>query len=135
MIHAYLRVSTDRQDADNQKHGILQYAQARNLQPLHFVEDCISGTKHWKKRELGTLLDKLESGAVIIFSEVSRIARGTLQTLEFLKAASEKEITIHIAKQNMIFDNSLNSKIIATTLALAAEIEARIYLHQKPKKP
>lgn len=120
---AYLRVSTNKQDADKQKHGIVAYAKSRNLQPLSFIEDCASGTKNWKKRELGTLLKKLEPGSIILFSEISRIARGTLQTLEFLKEASEKQITVHIAKQNMVIDNSINSTIITTTLSLAAEIE------------
>lgn len=123
MIYAYLRVSTDHQDADNQKHGINNYVRVRNLQPLTFVEDTVSGTQHWTKRELGKIVRQCGADDVIIFSEVSRIARGTLQTLEFLKIASEKKISIHIAKQQMVFDNSINSKIIATTLALAAEIE------------
>jgi DNA invertase Pin-like site-specific DNA recombinase len=123
LTFAYLRVSTDKQDADNQKHGIIAYAKSRNLQPLSFVEDCASGTKDWKNRELGKLLEILKPGSVILFSEISRIGRNTLQVLEFLKAATEKEITIHIAKQNMVIDNSMNSKIVVTVLAMVSEIE------------
>ncbi len=122
-IFAYLRVSTDQQDTDNQKHGIIQYAKSNNLQNLQYIEDTASGRKHWTERQLGTLLEQANSGDVILFAEVSRIGRSTLQVLEFLQAAADKQVIIHIAKQRMIFDNSLNARIIATTLALAAEIE------------
>ena len=42
-LYAYLRVSTDRQDVDNQRDGLLEYAKAHALGPLHFVEDAVSG--------------------------------------------------------------------------------------------
>lgn len=64
---------------------------------------------------------------MIIFAEVSRMARSTLQVLEILEYASENEYQVHIAKQNMRFDDSLNAKITATVLGLAAEIERGIY--------
>lgn len=122
-VYAYLRVSTDQQDTDNQKHGIIQYAKSNNLQKLQYIEDTASGAKHWKDRQLGELLEKATAGDLILFAEVSRIGRSTLQVLEFLQTAADRKVIIHIAKQQMIFDNSLNSRIIATTLALAAEIE------------
>ena len=122
-VYAYLRVSTDTQDTDNQKHGIIQYAKANNLTSLHYIKDTASGKKHWTARQLGSLLAKATAKDIILFAEVSRIGRSTLQVLEFLQTAADKEIIIHIAKQRMIFDNSLNSRIIATTLALASEIE------------
>jgi len=123
MIYGYLRISTSKQDAKVQHQSVEQYCNSRNLLPITTIEDEASGTISWRKRELGKLLNKLEPKDQIVFSEVSRIGRTTYETLEFLKVAAEKQVTIHIAKQNMIFDNSLNSKIIATTLALAAEIE------------
>jgi DNA invertase Pin-like site-specific DNA recombinase len=41
-IYAYLRVSTDKQDVDNQRHGILEYANTHKLVPLEFREDTVS---------------------------------------------------------------------------------------------
>jgi DNA invertase Pin-like site-specific DNA recombinase len=41
--YAYLRVSTDRQDVANQRHGILDYANAHGLGLLQFVEEALSG--------------------------------------------------------------------------------------------
>ncbi|MDQ2695504.1 MAG: recombinase family protein, partial [Pseudomonadota bacterium] len=41
--YAYLRVSTDQQDLNNQRHGLLEYANAQGLGRLTFVEDAVSG--------------------------------------------------------------------------------------------
>jgi DNA invertase Pin-like site-specific DNA recombinase len=35
--YAYLRVSTDRQDVENQKHGILEYANAHGITNLDYI--------------------------------------------------------------------------------------------------
>lgn len=122
--YAYLRVSTDQQDVNNQRHGILEYANRLGLAGLHFVEDTASGKTPWKGRKIGQLLlETLQAGDVVVFAEVSRMARSTLQVLEILEYASQQGFQVHIAKQNMRFDDSLNSKITATVLGLAAEIE------------
>jgi len=133
MNYAYLRVSTDRQDVKNQKLGITEYALARNILIDEFVEDVVSGTKDWQKRTLGNIINDAQAGDVLLFSEVSRIARSTLQCLQVLQIATDKKITVHIVKQQMVLDNSLNSKIIATTLALASEIE-REFISMRTKE-
>lgn len=56
VTYAYLRVSTNQQDVDNQRHGILEYANQKNLGHLEFVSDSVSGQKRWCERELGELL-------------------------------------------------------------------------------
>jgi len=122
--YAYLRVSTDQQDLDNQRHGILEYANQQGITNLNFVEDTASGKKNWKERKSGELLmNTMQTGDTVIFAEVSRMARSTLQVLEMLEYATEHELDVYIAKQNMRFDGSLNAKITATVLGLAAEIE------------
>lgn len=131
--YAYLRVSTDQQDLEKQKHGILIYANQRGISGLEFVEDVASGTIGWRKRKIGALIESMTKGDTIIFAEVSRIARSVLQVLEMLAEAQRKEIAVHIAKQNMAFDGSLNSKITATILGLAAEIE-RDFISMRTKE-
>lgn len=133
MNYAYLRVSTDLQDVDNQRHGILEYANRHNLAGLNFIEDTVSGKKKWKDRKLGELLESLVKGDVIVFAEVSRMARSTLQVLEILEYCMDKEVTVHIAKQQMILDGSMQAKITATILGLAAEIE-RDFISMRTKE-
>jgi DNA invertase Pin-like site-specific DNA recombinase len=80
-VYAYLRVSTDRQDVDNQRYGILEYANVHRLAPLHFVEDTVSGRLSWRERAVGHLLTvTAQAGDVILFAEVSRMARSTLRS-------------------------------------------------------
>lgn len=133
MNYAYLRVSTDRQDVENQKLGIVNYAKSTNLKVDAFIEDIVSGTKDWRKRDLGKIIREAKEGDTIVFAEVSRIARSTLQCLQVLEICADKKLVVHVAKQNMRFDNSLNSKIIATTLSLAAEIE-RSFISSRTKE-
>ncbi|KJG55371.1 resolvase [Photobacterium kishitanii] len=131
--YAYLRISTDAQDVNNQKHGILEYANRMGLVNLAFVEDAVSGTKKWRQRRLGLMLEDMVSGDVLIFAEVTRMARSTIQVLEILEYCMDKEITVHITKQNMVLDGSMQSKIIATILGLAGEIE-REFIRQRTKE-
>ena len=132
---AYLRVSKDQQDVNNQRHGILEYANKKNIAgSLSFIEDTVTGRKKWKERKIGDLLQHtMQDGDKIIFAEVSRMARSTLQVLEILEHSAEKGFEVHIAKQNMVFDQSLNSKITATVLGLAAEIE-REFISMRTKE-
>ena len=56
--YAYLRVSTDQQDLDNQRHGILEYANQNGITGVQFVEDSVSGKVKWRERRIGDLLLK-----------------------------------------------------------------------------
>ena len=133
-IYAYLRVSTDDQDVDNQKHGVLEYANANGFSGLSFVEDSISSKTPWKERKVGALLlETCKAGDTVIFAEISRMARNTLQVLEIMKHCVEARINVRIAKQNMVLDNSMQSKITATVLGLAAEIE-REFISMRTKE-
>jgi DNA invertase Pin-like site-specific DNA recombinase len=51
-VYAYLRVSTDWRDVQNRRHGILEYANVRNLELLEFVEDEASGRMNWPNARL-----------------------------------------------------------------------------------
>ena len=120
---AYLRVSTDRQDAKNQKLGVLDYCNSHGITPLKFVEDTVSGKIPWRERAMGTVLEKSIKGDAIIVAEVSRLGRSTLQVLEILETAAQKGISVHIAKNRMVMDGSMQATITATILGLAAQIE------------
>jgi DNA invertase Pin-like site-specific DNA recombinase len=126
-IYAYLRVSSDRQDLHNQRHGILEYANIHALSPIQFIEDTVSGREKWLERGVGQLLNQTaQESDVVIFSEVSRMARSTLQVLEMLECCVRRGINVHIAKQGMVLDDSMQSRITATVLGLAAEIEREL---------
>ncbi|EIT7126830.1 recombinase family protein [Vibrio parahaemolyticus] len=131
--YAYLRVSTDSQDAANQKHGIYDYCNKAGLANLSFIEDVVTGKKKWNERKLGFLIEGMDREDKLIFAEVSRIARSTLQVLEVLEVCMDKGIYVHIAKQNMQLDGSMQARITATVLGLAAEIE-REFISMRTKE-
>ena len=131
--YAYLRVSTNAQDVQNQKHGVLEYANQHGLSSMQFIEDNVSGKKRWQERALGLLLANAGEGDTIVVSEVSRLARSTLQVLEILQHCTKQQINLHIAKNSMIFDNSMQSRITATVLGMAAEIE-REFISSRTKE-
>lgn len=120
---AYLRVSSDQQDIQNQKFGLLDYCNRHHISPLTFIEDTASGKINWRERGIGTILEKANSGDLIIVSEISRLGRSTLQVLEILELAAKKGVSVHIAKNHMIMDGSMQATITATILGLAAQIE------------
>ena len=131
--YAYLRVSSDSQDVANQKHGIYEYTNHIGLGNLCFVEDVVTGKKKWRERKLGQLVEGLQPGDTLIFAEISRIARSTLQVLEVLEVCMNKGIDVYVAKQNLQLDGSMQAKITATILGLAAEIE-REFISMRTKE-
>lgn len=130
---AYLRASTDQQDAQNQKFGILNYCNNNNISPIKFVRDTVSGKIAWQDRIIGQIMEKANNGDIIVASEISRLGRSTLQVLEILKRTAKKEISVHIAKNHMVIDGSMQSTITATILGLAAQIE-REFISSRTKE-
>jgi DNA invertase Pin-like site-specific DNA recombinase len=119
----YLRVSTADQDVEKNKADILKLANDKQLGHVEFVDEKVSGIKDWRKRKLGQIFTTLQSGDTIIVSELSRLGRSTLQILEIMKVAREKDVAVHAVKGGWSLNGSMESKIVLTMLAMMAEIE------------
>ena len=122
-IFAYLRVSTDAQDTENQKHGIIQYAKEKGFDNVEYIADSVSSKIDWRERKLGEMVKTASIGDTIIFSEISRMARSTLQVLEILRECANKSVEVHIVKTKMIVDSSIQSKAMVLVYGLVAEME------------
>ena len=123
----FIRVSTLDQDTEKNKLDILQFANARKLGNVEFVEEKVSDTKDYRKRKLGALLDNMASGDVLIVPELSRIARSTIQILEVIQLTQNKGITLYSLKENFCnMDNSIASTVTKTIFALVAQIEREL---------
>ena len=124
MAHiAYIRVSSDKQTCSNQIFTIKEYAKAQNIQIDKWTQETISSKKSLEKRALGNLLNSLSSGDCVIITEVSRLARNLYELAGILQSAIKKNVKIISIKENYVFQNDLQSKIMAYTFGLAAEIE------------
>ena len=124
---AFIRVSTLLQDTEKNKIDILQFANRMKLGNVEFVEEHCSGTKNYKERKLGALLDTMQAGDVLIVPELSRIARSITQILEVVKITKDRGITLYSLKEN--FNNtedSITATVTSTIFALVAQIEREL---------
>ena len=119
----YLRVSTDQQDLEKNKSDILTLANSKRLGTVDWIEEKVSGTKDWRKRKLGRVFSTLNSGDTIIVSELSRLGRSTLQILEIMKEAKERDIAVHAVKGGWSLNGTMESKIVMTIFGMMSEIE------------
>lgn len=120
---AYLRVSTTDQDLEKNRFDILKLANDKGLGQVQWVEETVSGRVSWKKRQVATILEQLQSGENLIVSELSRLGRSMLECMEILSIAAQKGIRVYAVKGNWQLDNSIQSKIIAMAFSMASEIE------------
>ena len=123
-VFGYLRVSTDEQDAQNQKVGVLNLAKSQNLQIDEWIEDDgVSGTKEPEKRKLGLLLKKIKKGDVILASELSRLGRKLFMIMRILEHCMNVGAKVLTVKDGYELGDNIQSKVLAFAFGIAAEIE------------
>lgn len=134
MTYCYLRVSTDMQDVESQKIGIVEFLTKREMVADEWVTDeGVSGAVDWRKRKLGKIIARAKPGDVLVFSEISRIARRLVLVLEVIKACTERGVKIYTVKDRYVLEDTIQSKVLVTVMGLAAEIE-RDLLRQRTKE-
>lgn len=134
MTYAYLRVSTDQQDLNNQKQEIESYAKRRHLKIEEWVEVEISSRKNICDRRITELIQGLKKGDKLIVSELSRSARSMRETRNIVHDIAKRKAELHVIKQNLVTKgtNDLSTKIYINSFAMAAEIE-RDLISQRTK--
>jgi len=121
---AYIRASTDKQDLNNQKLEILEYARKNNFKIHEFIKISISSRKSEKQRLIDELLEKLDDSDTLVVTELSRLGRSTVGILSLVNEFIDKNIRVIVIKQNLVIDkHDMNSKIIVTLFSLFAELE------------
>ena len=75
------------------------------------------------ENDLADVLAEAQRGDVILSPEISRLGESALQVLDFMAEAVAKGVAVHITKQKIVLDGSLQAEIMATVLGLAARIE------------
>ncbi len=84
MNYGCIRVSSDKQTVENQRFEINNFCQREHLSIDGWIEETISGTKSYSKRELGTLLRRVRKDDLIICAELSRLGRNLFMIMEIL---------------------------------------------------
>lgn len=134
MIYGYLRVSSDEQDVNSQKQGVVQFAQEKGWAIDKFISDeGVSGGKDPSKRKLGPMLSGIQKGDIVISSEISRLGRDLYMVMDILHFCMEKGVVVYTVKDNFILGDDIQSKVLAFAFGLAAEIERQM-IRQRTKE-
>ena len=126
MIIAYLRVSTGKQNPENQREEIKRFAEEKNMEIDQWIIETASGKLAPRKRKLGRVLGRMKKGDTLIVSEISRLSRSLTEIMTIMGQCLEKEISIYTTKERYTFDNSINSKVLCFAFGLVAEIERNL---------
>ena len=133
MIYGYIRVSSDKQTVENQRFEINNFCLRQHLSIDDWIEETISGTKNYTKRQLGILLKKVSKDDIIICSELSRLGRNLFMIMEILNICMTKECRVWTIKDNYRLGDDIQSKVLAFAFGLSAEIERNL-ISQRTKE-
>ena len=133
MIYGYIRVSSDKQTVENQRFEINKFCEREKLTIDGWIEETISGTKAYNKRELGKLLCKVQKNDLIICAELSRLGRNLFMIMEILNVCMTKECRVWTIKDNYRLGDDIQSKVLAFAFGLSAEIERNL-ISQRTKE-
>ena len=133
MIYGYIRVSSDKQTVENQRFEITNFCQKQSLVIDDWIEETISGTKIYSKRQLGGLLKKVGQDDIIICSELSRLGRNLFMIMEILNICMTKGCRVWTIKDNYRLGDAIQSKVLAFAFGLSAEIERNL-ISQRTKE-
>jgi len=133
---AYLRTSTDKQDLNNQKLEILEYARRHALHIDDFIAIAISARKSPRDRRLDELLAQLHTGDTLVVTELSRLGRSTGEVINFIDELLAAGIRVVVIKQNLSLDKTsddVQAITMITLLSLFAHLE-RMIISQRTKE-
>lgn len=133
MIYGYIRVSSDKQTVENQRFEINNFCQRHSMHIDGWIEETISGTKAYNKRELGKLLKRVQQNDLIICAELSRLGRNLFMIMEILNICMNKECRVWTIKDNYRLGDDIQSKVLAFAFGLSAEIERNL-ISQRTKE-
>ncbi len=124
MVYAYLRVSTGKQDGENQKLGVEELAKRLDVKIDKYIDDeGVSGTKEPEKRELGKLMKMLQPGDILLAGEISRLGRSLFMVMRILEFCMNNGVKVYTAKDGYELGDNIQSKVLAFAFGLSAEIE------------
>lgn len=132
-VIGYIRVSSDKQDWDKQRHLLWEYAQAHQPLIQEFVRGEISATKSLRERRLDELLAMLTEGDTLLVAELSRLGRNMLETLNLGHALIEKGVTLIFVRQPELSTDGPHGQLLLAIYGHFAQTE-REYISLRTKQ-
>jgi DNA invertase Pin-like site-specific DNA recombinase len=122
-IIGYIRISTDKQDLEKQRHLLLEYARKERLIIDEFVEVEVSSRQDTEARRIDELQDKLQKGDTLLVAELSRLGREMLQVLNIINDLSEKGVKLTFVRQPELSTTGSHGKLLLAIYSYFAEAE------------
>tara|TARA_B100000586_G_C20114127_1_gene431849 strand:+ start:2388 stop:3002 length:615 start_codon:yes stop_codon:yes gene_type:complete len=131
-VIGYIRVSTDRQDLEKQRHLLLEYSQKEKIVIDNFIEAEISSTKSKKERKIDLIMQTLLSGDTLLVAEISRLGRNMLDTLNIIEGLTNKGVNIIFIRQPELSATGTQKKLLLAIFSYFAEAE-REYISMRTR--
>jgi len=132
-VIGYIRVSTDEQDLEKQKHLLLEYAQNKQLLINEFISVEVSSKESAKERRIDELFSILNKGDVLLVAELGRLGRNMLETLNIINEISKNGINIIFIRQPELSTVGPHAKLLLAIYSYFAEAE-REYISMRTKQ-
>ncbi len=126
MIYGYCRVSTLHQHEENQHFVIERFASNNKINVDLWIEEKISSSRKLKDRQLGALLKNLNSGDILITTEISRLGRSLMEVMGILQHCLERDCQVWTLKENFRLGADIQSKVLAFAFGLSAELSKQL---------
>lgn len=130
---AYIRVSTNKQDAQTQKLQIKEYCRVNGIQIDRFMEVEQSSQKSLEIRKIDELKALLNRGDLLIVAELSRLGRSMLEVMSLVLELSNNGVqTIFLRQPELSTFNNASTKLLLAIYAYIDETE-REFISQRTK--
>jgi putative DNA-invertase from lambdoid prophage Rac len=118
-VIAYLRVSTNKQDVDNQKYGIIEYCAKNGIEIDEFIKDVITGDSEFSDRNFQEMYSSLREGDTLIVGELSRITRDFFDTIHVAEFCFRNKIALYCIKEDLSITPQMSKKDLEVLMRLA----------------
>ncbi|MET3494399.1 recombinase family protein [Variovorax boronicumulans] len=128
-VFAYCRVSTQDQTTDNQIGEIASAGFA--VQPSRVVAETVSGSVPASERPgFGKLLDRLESGDVLVVTKLDRLGRNAMDVRATVEALTGLGVRVHCLALGGVDLTSPAGKMTMGVIAAVAEFERDLLIER-----
>ncbi|EKK6908257.1 recombinase family protein [Shigella sonnei] len=128
-IFAYCRVSTLEQTTENQRQEI--ESAGFNIRPQRIIEEQTSGSVAASERPgFNRLLDRLESGDVLIVTKLDRLDRNAMDIRKTVEQLTESGIRVHCLALGGVDLTSPAGKMTMQVSSAVAEFERDLLLER-----
>jgi DNA invertase Pin-like site-specific DNA recombinase len=133
MIYGYIRVSMDRQNTENQRLEIRNFARRNKIAIDEWIEETVSSVQDLRERKLDRLICSAKEGDLIIASELSQLGQNLLQVIGMLNHIMNTRARVWTIKDGYKLGNDISSRVLALAFRLSTEIE-RKFISQRTKE-